>query len=486
MYIGGAQVEGEAVIDRENPSRPNRPAGSVFAASASQANHAVDVAHSAFGRWSRYTPEDRATLLRVCADAIRHQADELGFTLATELGKPLAASIGEARFAALYLDLVADRAPDLHADVEITNRFGTSTVIKRPYGVVSAIVPWNAPLILAMLKIAPALATGNTMVLKPSPLSPLALTAMVGVIADNLPAGVLNVVNGGADVGAALTTHDAIRKVAFTGGLPTARSVMRAAADGVKPVVLELGGNDPAIVVDVANLSDNDVSTLVQATFGTSGQVCIAVKRIYVPHHQVMLFADRFRASARESLVLGDALDPTTTMGPVVTQPHADHITALVEDAAAMGATVSRLGHDGDRAADGYFVEPTLITGATPEMAVVVEEQFGPTVPVLGYDTIDEAVAQANDSDLGLAASVWTDDRDEALAIARRLEVGTTFVNSHNRFGVNPGAPFGGTKLSGFGREYGDAGIEAYLQIHAINTPASRIAEGYPDGKDST
>lgn len=482
MFINGSSHDGVTTIERENPAHPQTIAGSVAAADTAIAAEAVEAAQRAFPSWANQSPTGRAAQLHEVADALRSSAGSIGETLATELGKPLAAAVGEANFAALYLDLVADRAPDLQEDDIVQNRFGVSVVAKRPYGAVTGIVPWNAPLILGMLKIAPALATGNTAVLKPSPLSPIAATQSISAMGELLPPGVINVVNGGADVGQVLTTHPAVRKVAFTGGLPTARAVMASAATGVKPVVLELGGNDPALVLDVPSLTDEQMTTLVQATFGTSGQVCIAIKRILVPADQVDQFADRFIQAASSALVLGDPLNPATTIGPVVTSAHADRVRGLVDQAVATGATAHRLGVDGERGQAGYYVEPTLIVGAGDSDSVVVDEQFGPTVPVLGFDSLDDAVARANDSDLGLAASVWTADHELAMRIARRLDVGTTFINSHNRFGINPGAPFGGTKLSGFGREYGDAGIETYLQTHAINTPASVPDGGYPTG----
>ena len=302
-------------------------------------------------------------------------------------------------------------------------------------------------------------------------------------MASHLPAGVLTVVNGGADVGAELTSHSSVRKVAFTGGLETARHVMASAAAGVKPVVLELGGNDAAIVLDVDDLTEADLATMVASTYATSGQVCIAIKRIYVPRPQVADFVDRF-SNAADALVLGDPADEATTVGPVVTAEHATYVRGLVAGAVANGAESVPVGSEADDLdPSGYWVRPSVVVGCADDDPLVVEEQFGPTVPVLGFDDIDDAVVRANDTDLGLAGSVWGSDPDDVADVARRLEVGTTFINSHNRFGVNPGAPFGGTKLSGFGREYGDAGVEAYLQTHAINTPASIDAGGYPTGK---
>ncbi|MGI9667712.1 MAG: aldehyde dehydrogenase family protein [Acidimicrobiia bacterium] len=486
LFIDGRPVITDRWIERENPASPSSLVGSAAEADAATTAEAIEVADAAFSEWASRSVAERSALLHSAADALRDDADATGRLLAEELGKPLAGSVGETRFSAMYLDQAADDAERLQADTVIENRFGRSIVAKRPYGVVSAIVPWNAPLILAMLKVGPALATGNTMVLKPSPLAPLALTDALGRIAAVLPPGVLNVVNGGIDAGQVLTTHPAVRKIAFTGGLSTARAVMASAANGVKPLVLELGGNDPAIVLDVDTLSDADIETMIAATYATSGQVCIAIKRIYVPDHQLDDFVARFVETARSSVRMGDPLNPNTTVGPVVSAAQKGFVDSLVDEARGDGASVVDVGtvEDGLDPA-GYWVRPTVVSNASPESTLVATEQFGPTVPVLGYSTINDAVAQANDSDLGLAASVWGDDPESVENVARRLEVGTTFVNSHNRFGVNPGAPFGGTKLSGFGREYGDAGVEAYLQSHAINTPAVVDTGGYPTKEEN-
>ena len=485
LLIGGESIRTSSDITRENPAHPDRIVGSTPEATALEARLAVDTAHAAFGPWSTLAVEERAEALHSAADALRSSAGAIGDILTAELGKARVGSVGEATFASIYLDQAADDAIRLQRDEMVENRYGRSVIVKRPYGVVSAIVPWNAPLILAMLKIGPALATGNTIVVKPSPLAPLALSTAINEMTSILPAGVLTAINGGADVGSELTSHAAVRKVAFTGGLPTARHVMASAARGVKPVVLELGGNDPAIVLDVDELTDTDIEMMIAATYATSGQVCIAVKRIYVPDQQLRAFVDRFRSAARTSVRMGDPADDATTVGPVITADHAAHVRGLVEGAVGRGATSIEVGTVADGLdPDGYWVRPTVVVDCLDGDPLVTEEQFGPTVPVLGYSDIDDAVHRANDSELGLAASVWGAEPDRIDHVARRLQVGTTFVNSHNRFGVNPGAPFGGTKSSGFGREYGDAGIEAYLQTHAINTPASTEASGYPTGRD--
>jgi acyl-CoA reductase-like NAD-dependent aldehyde dehydrogenase len=344
-----------------------------------------------------------------------------------------------------------------------------------PYGVVAAVTPWNAPIILSMLKVGPALATGNTIVVKPSPLAPLAVTRVLHAIAGALPDGVLAVVHGDAEAGSALVGHPLVAKIAFTGGLGVGSAIARQAADRVVPTVLELGGNDAAILLEDADLDDLAIERLVQASFITTGQVCMAAKRLYVHRSRVDEVVDRYRTVADRVLVTGDPLADGTTLGPLVTAAARDRVAALVDGARAAGADVVPLGRvaDPDLVAGGWYLDPTLVLGADDHAPIVADEQFGPTVPLLAFDDEDDVVARANASEVGLASSVWSADEDRAFALARRLEAGMTFINTHNRSGMALRAPFGGVKRSGYGREYGDAGITEYLQTHTINAPAA-------------
>ena len=358
---------------------------------------------------------------------------------------------------------------------------GRVVVQRVPYGVISAIVPWNAPLILSSLKVAPALATGNVIVVKPSPLAPFAVTEALRRLAEHLPPGVLSVVHGEAEVGNAMVTDARVRKVAFTGGSAVAHHVLEGCAEQLTPAVLELGGNDAAVVLEDLTFSDEVMERMVFGALLTSGQVCMAAKRIYVPEARLDEFVAAFIAAAARVLVCGDPLDPSVTIGPVVNAAAAHRIAGLLDDAVRRGATVVPLGRTTAEwdAGNGWFVRPTLVVGASAESPIVTEEQFGPTVPVLGYPDLDDAIRQANDSDSGLASSVWSDDVDRAFQVGRRLEAGMTFINCHNRAGMSLRVPFGGVKRSGFGREFGDEGIAEFTQTHALHLPgAVRDADG--------
>lgn len=492
-------------LERHDPARPDELVGRVRAGTTADVDLAVAGANAAFRIWAATPFEERAAALMRAADAVADLVDgraangdhlETPHTstselLCRELGKVLPDCRGEIGFAAAYLrDAVATAGEVLARSEAVDDDLGRMEVLREPYGVVGAITPWNAPIILSMLKVAPALATGNTLVVKPSPLAPLAVTRVLRTIAAHLPEGALSVVHGGADVGAALTGHRGVAKVAFTGGLATGRAIARTAAENVRPVVLELGGNDAAILLSDADLDDLAIDRLVQASFITSGQVCMAAKRVYVHRSRFDEVVDRYRQVAARTLVTGDPLGEGTTLGPLVTRDARERVAALVDGARSRGAEVVPIGRvaDPDLVSRGWFLEPTIVLGARDDDPIVTTEQFGPTVPLLAFDDEDDVVDRANGSDLGLGASVWSSDEERAFALARRLETGFTFVNTHNRSGMALHAPFGGRKHSGYGREYGVAGVLEYLQLHTVNAPAAFRpggvggGAGYPEG----
>ena len=470
---GGPTAVGR--IERVNPARTSEVVGRAATVDPAGAAALVTAADAAHRAWAARAPEDRCALLLEAADAVAATTDDLGPLLARELGKVVADCRGEMGFAAACLRHTVELAPEVLATTEVDDGAGRLRVERVPFGVVVAIVPWNAPLILSILKVAPALAAGNAVVVKPSPLAPLAVTRALAAIAARLPDGVLSVVHGDGDVGGALVAHPLTRKVAFTGGGATAAHVAAAAAPLLTPLVMELGGNDPAVFLDDAHLGDGVMERAVFGAFLTSGQVCMAAKRFYVPRARLGEFVEAFTAAAARVLVVGDPLDEHVTMGPMVSAAQRDHVVRLVDDARDRGGEVRTLGRVA-AACDldaGWFLRPTLVTGLDDDAALVSEEQFGPSVPVLPYDSLDEAVARANDSELGLASSVWSADEDRAFAVASRLEAGMTFVNCHNRTGMSLRAPFGGVKRSGYGREFGAAGLEEYVQTHAVHAPAA-------------
>ncbi|MFB2581459.1 aldehyde dehydrogenase [Herbiconiux sp. P15] len=487
LWIGGRADPGVAVIRRENPSRPAEIVGEVAVGDARLTTLAIDAAHAAFGPWAAVPVEERTALVRSAIEAASATNPERSRLLARELGKVAVDALGELGFAGAFAGFAAPVAERLSADVVVEDDEGRLVVVQEPFGVIAAITPWNAPVILAALKVVPALMTGNTMVLKPSPLAPLAVTDFLSTVARGLPDGVLNIVNGGADVGETLVSDPRVAKITFTGGLATAQAIAASAARRVTPTVMELGGNDAAIFLRDAEYTESMYTRAVFGAFLTSGQVCMAIKRIFVPRERHDEFVAGFLAAASKVLRVGDPLDPLSTMGPVVSRDHQQRLNALIRSAEAAGGTLHEVGEWSVTAddVDGYWVRPTLVTGLTDEHPLVKDEQFGPVVPVLAYDHEDEVVARANAVDQSLASSVWSTDDEHAYAVARRLDVGFTFLNCANRAGTSLRAPFGGRGLSGHGREFGELGMGEYLQTHSINHPnairsGAAVGNAYP------
>ncbi|WP_238006586.1 aldehyde dehydrogenase family protein [Dactylosporangium sp. AC04546] len=459
-------------IARANPARCTEIVGHVDAVVRNipdRVDDAVRDAHRAYRAWSSTPPDVRLAALSRAADAVESELDELATLMAREIGKPLADCRGEIGFAVKYLRWVLAHAP--LPDRVVDDADGRLVVRYKPYGVVVAVTPWNAPVILAMLKIAPALAAGNTIIVKPSPLGPLTIDRVVRIMREYLPDGVLRALHGHAPLVAALTTHRLVRKVAFTGGETAGRAIATAAADQLIPTVMELGGNDPAVFLDDVVPDDAAMDRLVLASLATSGQVCMAAKRLYVPRALLAPFVSAYEAAARRVAVLGDPLAPGVTVGPMISAEArsraADLLaTARAADLVPLGSTAP----DTDLTA-GHFVAPFLAVSPAPDAALLREEQFAPLVPLVPYDTEAEVLSWANDDDLGLGASVWSADEERAFAFARELEAGFVFVNTHNRTGMSLRAPFGGVKRSGWGREYAEEGLAEYVQPCVIHAP---------------
>ncbi|MEV4257116.1 aldehyde dehydrogenase family protein, partial [Spirillospora sp. NPDC049652] len=337
----------------------------------------------------------------------------------------------------------------------------------RPLGVVAAITPWNFPLLLAAWKLGPALLAGNTVVLKPSPYTPLSSLLLGEALRDVLPPGVLNVVSGGDELGAWMTAHPVPRKISFTGSVTTGKRVAASAAPDLKRVTLELGGNDPAILLDDVDPAAV-AAKLFGAAFTNNGQVCSAVKRVYAPEAIYDDVVEALAARAREAKV-GDGAAEGVEYGPINNRPQYERVSELVADAIAGGAKAAAGGRPMDR--PGYFFEPTILAGAEDGTRIVDEEQFGPALPVIAYRDLDEAVARANGTHFGLSGSVWGGDADRAAEVAGRLECGTSWVNTH--LALAPHQPFGGFKWSGVGVENGPWGLSGFTELQVIHRARS-------------
>ncbi|MEO5773712.1 MAG: aldehyde dehydrogenase family protein [Sphingomicrobium sp.] len=467
MLIDGRIVAGESFFEVIDPAT-GQPFALAPDASRAQLELAVAAAKRALAAWSRTDFTERRTTIAKVAARLREQADVIAPLLTAEQGKPTRDAIGEIMRAADHVEgLIA-----LDISDQLLRDDGRERVWirHRPLGVVGGITPWNVPIVLAMVKIAQALYTGNTLVLKPSPYTPLSTLAVGQAIADLVPPGTVNIVSGGNDLGAWITSHPDIAKISFTGSVATGRRVLESAADTFKRVTLELGGNDPAIVLPDADL-DSAAQGIARSAFANCGQVCMAVKRVFVHASVRKQFVEALKQRA-EAIRVGPGSDPASTMGPLQNRMQFDKVTALLKEVRhTPGAQIVTGGivHDGP----GYFIDPTIVEGLGDGARLVSEEQFGPVLPILVYDDVEETIARANATDFGLGASVWTRDLEQGQEIANRLEAGSVWINRHG--GNAKDVPFGGAKHSGYGREQGVAGMLSYTEMQVVTMPSSNF-----------
>ncbi|MFC5185027.1 aldehyde dehydrogenase family protein [Actinomadura harenae] len=463
MTIGGEGVAAAGTFGVVNPAT-GEVAEQAPDATREQLDAAMDAAEAARAGW-RADEKARREALRAAADVLFARSEEIGRVITLEQGKPLGEATMEAVGAGVWLKYFADL--EVPREVIQDDASAFVEVVRRPLGVVAAITPWNFPLLLAAWKLGPALLAGNTVVLKPSPYTPLSSLLVGEALRDVLPPGVLNVVSGGDELGAWMTAHPVPRKISFTGSVATGKRVAASAAPDLKRVTLELGGNDPAILlddVDPAAVADK----LFGAAFLNNGQVCSAVKRVYAPEAIYDDVVEALAARAREAKV-GDGTSEGVKFGPINNRPQFERVSELVADAIAGGAKAAAGGRPMDR--PGYFFEPTILSDAKDGTRIVDEEQFGPALPVVAYRDLDEAVARANGTHFGLSGSVWGGDADRAAEVAGRLECGTSWVNTH--LALAPHQPFGGFKWSGVGVENGPWGLYGFTDLQVIHRARS-------------
>ena len=461
MTVDGRAVEASRSFEAYNPATEEVIA-TVPSASRAQLDEAVAAAKRAFPAWSARPLTERQALVAAIGDAIERHAEAFKRLLTLEQGKARQGAEWEIGGSVIWCREIAKQELPVHLVEETESRRVETRRV--PLGVVGGITPWNFPMLLAIWKIAPALLAGNTMVLKPSPWTPLCTLKLGEILREVLPAGVLNIVSGGNELGSWLTEHADIRKISFTGSTATGRKIMEAASGNLKRITLELGGNDPAIVLPDVDV-EKTATELFWAAFQNSAQFCVAAKRIYI-HEKIYDDLAKALVDYARTVKMGDGLQQGTDLGPIQNKMQFEKLKDLLADAKATGCRFLLGGEIDQR--PGYFIPVTIIDNPPENSRVVVEEAFGPILPLLKFSNVDDVVDRANNTDYGLAASIWSEDLLVAKSIAERIEAGTVWINEVHSF--SPHVAFGGHKQSGIGIENALEGLAEYTNSQTIVT----------------
>jgi acyl-CoA reductase-like NAD-dependent aldehyde dehydrogenase len=473
LLIAGEERPGSAgTFPVYDPAQTGAIIGYAAAASADDALAAVAAAEAAWPAWAAMSATERVAIVLKALEGLGSDSDARTDILSRENGKiRFEAFIDLAVFSGRFHQ-AAEFAPELDVDEHIACPPFNTTITKLSRGVVTIIYPFNWPLAILAASLPAALMSGNTVIVKPPPTTPLSSVQTLSHLVRALPPGVLNVVTGeDSVVGPVVVGDPRIRHVCFTGSVGGGKRIMAMAAANVTNVTLELGGNDPALVLSDAVLDEAAFAKMSGATFMTTGQVCMALKRLYVPRSRYDEVVDGLGATLVNQKV-GPGLDPEITMGPLNTARQRDYVTGLLEQARAAGAEVQSYGEYAGDWTSGNYMLPSLVLDPSPALGIVAEEQFGPALPVLPYDDEEQAIRLANATWSGLCSSVWSGDNEHAMRVARQLRTGVTFFNNHNATAVDERAPFGGFAQSGIGRELGREGMHDFTETHVMAVPA--------------
>lgn len=465
--IDGELVTTDATLEVLNPAN-EEVVGLVPACGKEELDRAVAAARRAFKTWSKTPIDERRAAIMAISGAIKENAEELYRLLTTEQGKPHEQAKGEIFGAA---GMSAAQAT-LELEEEIVEDSDTRLMRSRrvPVGVVGGIVPWNFPVMMAIQKIVPAMLSGCTIVLKPSPFTPLTTLRLAELIADKVPAGVVNIITGEDSLGPLITEHPDIDKITFTGSTATGKKIMEGASADLKRITLELGGNDASIVLPDANV-EKVAEQLFWSSFSNAGQICVAAKRVYI-HEDIYDELSAAIAEYAKGVTVGDGSQQGTGVGPIQNKKQYDRVLELIQDAKDNGYQFL-LGGDVDPSGTGYYVPITILDNPPEDARIVAEEQFGPVMPLMKFSTEEEVIERANASDYGLAGAVWTANPEKGVEIAEQLETGTVWVNEFLH--LSPFAPFGGHKQSGFGAEYGKEGLKEFTYPQVITVKKDNV-----------
>ena len=494
LLIGGEERQTAESFQVFDPARPQEVVGHAASAGRQDALDAVTAADRAFRDWSRLAPERRAQMLTAALDALKDGLEDRIELLVRENGKVRIEAAIEMSVFENRCRLAAELAPEISRVVHLRPEQGlrleptieggterarppipyVSEISRMPVGVVTIIVPFNWPLAILAASLPYALVAGCTVIVKPPPTTPIATTLSLIKLASKLPPGVLNVVSGSNEAVQPLIVDERVRKVVFTGSTGAGKRIMEMCSGNLARVTLELGGNDPAVLLEDVELNDQAFGRLVAAGFLTTGQVCMAAKRIYVHRSRFDELVEGMSAVLAPYRI-GHGLDPQTTMGPLNSAAQRDYVVQLRQEAEAAGHEVREFGTLSEEAerSNGHFLKPALVLDPDPALGVVDQEQFGPILPIVPFDDVEPLIESINDHWSGLCSSVWSADVERAAEIGRRLRTGTTWINNANAVTQDDRAPFGGFRMSGIGRELGADGILAFTEAHTLTFAAS-------------
>jgi aldehyde dehydrogenase len=470
MYINGHSVSSKEILKLYNPANTKEVVGEIPMGNAEHVSEAINSAYHAWPEWSNIGSNERVEYLKSTAVYIEDNMRSLTELLALENGKLLSEAKSELIAAANVLKYYSTLTNELNEDKVIENEQGKMILTRESMGVVSIIVPWNFPVLLGFMMAAPALLAGNTVVIKPSTFSPITLTKILRHMAELMPNGVLNIILGsGSKVGHEMTVHPKVRKITFTGSTEIGSKIISEGSKTIKNFSMELGGNDAAIVLSDAPIDDEMINKMIKGVFTFSGQICYAIKRIYVSKDRFHEFVEKFTVAA-DRLKVGSGFNPNSTLGPINNKPQFESVQKLIKELENSKATVTKVGSfvEGTNEEDGFYILPRIVTDVKHEDDIVKKEQFGPIIPIIPFETEEEAILYTNDTEFGLGNSVWTSDEEHGFQLARKLQSGSVFINIHQVGASSVNMPFGGYKQSGIGRGHALEGLYEHTELKAI------------------
>lgn len=465
VFINGSTIDINQKHPVNNPAFHSEVVGEVAMASEAIVNDAIEAADKAFLKWAEVPLQAKSALVKQAISSLRLRVEELTSLFVRESGKTLVEAKIDISRSIDVIEITPETLKEWYEVQDYSNEVQTVKLLRRPRGVTTIITPWNSPVILTMKRVIPALLTGNTVVVKPATNCPLTITTILTELAKTLPPGVLNIVTGSSkDIGDSLFENERIKTISFVGSTKTGKHIIEKSSNTIKRLHLELGGNDPAIILDDVVLDEDNITKIKNGILRNAGQVCSAIKRIYVHESRYDELLNKL-GRAFNKVIVGEGIHPDSTMGAINNKGQLNYVNELIEDTKKNGGVVQHFGQklNGEKWDKGYFILPAIATNVTQQSRIIQEEQFGPIIPILKFENIDTAIAQANDSPYGLRASIWTENEQMAMELSKRIQAGAIFHNNHTIF-KDLKLDFPGVKESGLGNETLHNGFEHFTE----------------------